>query len=395
MQDVVADLERWQKEGEEIALATVVRSWSSTPRPAGARLAITRSGRMAGSVSGGCVEGDVFERAMAVLDSQRPLVVHYGISDEMAFQVGLSCGGAIEVFVEPFRPDPAWEAVRQTLAEQRPCALAIGLAPLALQGRQLAVLDEDTLVGGLDQELDQAVAARARQLLLEGGAEVLALPWREEEAAIFVEAFPPQPHLLIVGATHVAISLCQMAKALGFRVSVIDARSPFATRERFPEADELLVAWPDEVLERIHLNPYAYLVILTHDPKFDIPTLSRALRSEARYIGIMGSRGTHERRKKQLREMGYSEEEMARIRAPIGLDLGARSPQETALAILAEIIATRYGRDARPLSERTEHIHARAEARSDTASQVERLAIRAGPLPPASRMQEAPNDQQH
>ena len=381
MRDVLPDLARWRQEGEETALATVVRTWGSTPRPAGARFAVTRSGRMAGSVSGGCVEGDLFERAMAVLDSKRPLVVHYGIADEMAFQVGLSCGGSIEVLVEAFQPDPAWDAVQQALAEQRPCALAVALAPSSLQGRRLAYLGEGTLAGSLDGELDKAVAARARQLLLVGGAEVLSLPWQGEEAAIFLEAFPPRPHLLIVGATHVAIPLCHMVKTLGFRVTVIDARSVFATRERFPEADELVVAWPDEVLERVALDAYTYIVILTHDPKFDIPTLSRALRSEARYIGIMGSRGTHERRKRQLREMGFTEEEMARVRAPVGLDLGARSPEETALAILAEMTAVRYDRDAQPLSERTGHIHARAEGRSDTASKLRRLAVRAGPSP--------------
>jgi xanthine dehydrogenase accessory factor len=334
---------------------------------------------MAGSVSGGCVEGDLFERALQVITDGQPLLVHYGIADEMAFEVGLSCGGSIEVFVERFQPDPAWESAGQALVKQRPCALAIALAPLSLQGRRLAFLADGALVGSLNPELDQAAAAAARKLLLKGGAEVLALPWQGEEAAIFLEAFPPPSHLLIVGATHVAMPLCHMAKTLGFRVSVIDARSTFATRERFPEADELLVAWPDEVLEKVPLDAYTYVVILTHDPKFDIPTLSRALRSEARYIGIMGSRGTHERRRRQLREMGYSEEEMARVRAPIGLDLGGRIPEEMALAILAEITATRHGQDTRPLSEKGGHIHARAEAHSGAASNLDRLAIRAAP----------------
>ena len=381
MQEVLVDLDRWQEQNEEIALATVVRTWGSTPRPVGARFAVTRSGRMAGSVSGGCVEGDVYERAISVLDSGQPLLVHYGIDDEMAFQVGLSCGGSIEVFVEPFRPDPAWEAVRQALAEQRPVALAIGLAPMSLLGQRLALLDKGPPVGSLVQELAQPVAAEARQLLLEGGAKVLSLPWQGEEAAVFVEAFPPSPHLLIVGATHVAITLCHMAKVLGFRVSVIDARAAFATRERFQEADELLVAWPDDALAKVPLDAYSYVAVLTHDPKFDIPTLSRALRSDARYIGVMGSRGTHERRKRRLRELGFEEEALARIRAPIGLDLGAQSPEEVALAIMAEVTAIRHGRDGHSLKEKPGPIHTRADVPSDTASKVARVAMRARGLP--------------
>lgn len=381
MKDILPDLERWRKAGEQIALATVVRTWGSTPRPAGSRFAVTRSGRMAGSVSGGCVEGDLFERAMSVLESGRPLLVHYGISDEMAFEVGLSCGGTIEVFLEPFQPDPAWEAVSQAQARQQPCALAVFLAPEPLEGRRLAVLEGETVIGGLDPELDREVAARARDLLIDGAAQVVDIPWRGEEASIFIQPFPPDPRLYIVGATHVAIPLCRMAKLLGYRVSVIDARSPFATRERFPEADELLVAWPDQALRDRPLDSYSYLVILTHDPKFDIPTLTLALRSQARYIGIIGSRGTHERRRRRLREEGFGSEEMARIHAPIGLDIGARSPEEIALAILAEMTTVRYGRDARPLRRKRGPIHLRAPVRGDTASRVGRLTVRPGPLP--------------
>ncbi len=202
------------------------------------------------------------------------------------------------------------------------------------------------MMGGLDPDLDQAVAAEARQLLLSGENQLVTPPLRGEETAIFVESFLPPPHLIIMGATHVAIPLCRMAKTLGFRVSVVDARSAFATRERLPDADDLIVAWPDEVLEQTTLDRHTYVVVLTHDIKFDIPTLRRTLRSEARYIGVMGSRATHERRKERLRELGFAEEEMAHIRAPIGLDLGARSPEEIALSILAEVTAVRRGREA-------------------------------------------------
>lgn len=360
MKEILPDLDRWQKEGEEAALATLVRAYGSSPRPPGARLCVTRSGGMAGSVSGGCVENDLYERAMQVLDSGQPALVQYGISDELAFEVGLSCGGTIEVLVEPFRADAAWEAVRQAVEGQRPAAFAIALAPASLRGRKCAIMGEGERVGGIDGDLDERVAAEAGALLGEGGTRILTLPWRREECTVYIEAFLPPPRLFIVGATHTAIPLCRMAKELGFRVSIVDARSLFATRERFPEADEVMRAWPDEALDEASLDAYSHVVILTHDPKFDLPTLARALRSPVRYIGAMGSRGTHERRKEQLRKQGFSEDELARIRAPIGLDLGARSPEEMALAILAEVLAVRYGREGRSLSERKTAIHAEA-----------------------------------
>lgn len=360
MKDILSDLYLWQGESEQVALATLVRVRGSAPRPPGARLCLTRSGRMTGSISGGCVEGDVFERAMQVLDSGQPVVASYGIADELGFEVGLSCGGSIDVLIEPFATDEAWEALRQAVEAQRPAAFATGLTPASLLGRKFAVLGDDGAVGSIDPGLDEQVAVEARRLLLEGGTRILTLPWRREEATIFIEAFPPPPRLFIVGATHTAIPLCRMAKELGFRVTVIDARSMFATAERFPEADEVIRAWPDTVLDQITLDAYSYVVILTHDAKFDLPTLSRALRSEARYIGAMGSKGTHERRKAQLRQQGFAAAHLARIRGPIGLDIGARSPEEIAIAILAEMLAVRYGREGKPLSERTAAIHAGA-----------------------------------
>ncbi len=377
MQDILADLDRWQEEGEEIALATVVRTWGSTPRSVGARFAVTRSGKISGSVSGGCVEADLFEQAMAVLDKGKPALIHYGIDDEMAFQVGLSCGGSIEVFVEPFRNDEAWRTVRRCVLEQKPGALTIGLAPAPILGHRLAVIEGDQVVGSVDRELDDALVAEAQRLVLTGGAKVISLPHGGEEAAVFVEAFAPRPHLLIVGATHIAIPLCQMAKLLGYRVSVVDARPAFATGERFPQADDLLIAWPEEALNELGLDPFSYVAILTHDPKFDIPTLTRALRSEARYIGVMGSRGTHTRRKRRLQELGFAEEDIDRIHAPIGLDLGAQQPEEIALAILAEITAVRYRTDAEPLKGKTGHIHPHADGASDKASKVSRIVVKA------------------
>jgi xanthine dehydrogenase accessory factor len=358
MKEILVDLDRWQQQGEEIALATLVAVRGSAPRLPGARLCLTRSGGMSGSVSGGCVENDVFERAMQVLDSGRPAVATYGIADDLGFEVGLSCGGSIDVLIEPFQSAEAWQAVRRAVENRRPAALVIGLTPDALVGRKLAVLGDDAVAGCIDSDLDREVTGEARRLLLEGGTRILTPAWRGAEASVYAEAFPPPLRLFIVGATHTAISLCRIARELGFRVAVIDPRGAFATRERFPEADEVLRVWPVEALDGAALDAYSYVVTLSHDPKFDLPTLACVLRSEARYIGAMGSRGTHERRMSQLRQQGFGEADLARIRAPVGLDIGGRAPEEIALAIAAEIQAVRYGRDGRALTEGKAAIHA-------------------------------------
>ena len=352
MREIFSHLDRWQRQAEEIALATVVQLSGPSPRPSGARFCVTRSGKMAGSVSGGCVESDVFEHALRVLEDGRPALVHYSAADESGFDVGLACGGSIDVLIEPFAPTEAWQALREALERQRPAALCVGLAPDALLGRKLAVLADGSGAGSVDPALDGALIAEARRLLPEGGAAVLDLPWRDEEGRVFVEAFPQQPRLFIVGATHTAIPLCRMAKELGFRVTIIDVRSAFATEERFPEADELIRTWPDEALDAAQLDATAHIVALTHDPKFDLPALATALRSQAGYVGALGSRVTHERRKAQLREQGFGEAELARIHTPVGLDIGSRTPAEIALSILAEMVAARHGRDGRSLFER-------------------------------------------
>ena len=344
MREVLADLERWQHDEEAIAIATLIAVEGSAPRLPGARFCITASGKISGSVTGGCVEADLAERAAQVIASGRPEIVQYGISDEMAFSVGLSCGGEIEVLVEPFRPDPAWKVARDAISEQRPAALAVALGPPELIGRRLAVLANGTRTGALHQQLEDEVATIAQELLLDGGSRKLRLPWRGEEAAVFVEAFPPSPRLFLIGAALAAQPLARMAGDVGFRVTVVDPRAAFATRERFPTADAVIVEWPDRVLERAELDAYSYVVMLLHDPKFDIPALVPALRSNARYIGVMGSRKTHERRVAALREHGFSDDDLARLHAPIGLDLGGRQPEEIAVSILAEMLAVSHGR---------------------------------------------------
>src|SRR5512139_1048631 len=352
MRDILPELDRWQAQHEEIALATLVRVRGSAPRLPGARLCVTRSGRMAGSVSGGCVENDVFERAMQVLDTRQPVVASYGIADEMAFEVGLSCGGTIDVLIEPFVPDDVWSWLRDAAQQRWPVAVAIGLAPGALTGRKLVLLEDGRSAGSIDSVLDAPIRAAVRALWQSGGTEVLALPWRGAEASMFLEVNPPPPRLFIVGATHTAVALCRMAKGLGFWVGIVDARGIYATRDRFPDADEILLAHSDEVLGCADLDAYSQVVILTHDPKFDIPALVHALRSQARYIGVIGSRGTHARRTALLAQEGFGAADLGRLRAPIGLDIGARTPEEIALAILAEVVAVIHERDGRPLRDK-------------------------------------------
>jgi xanthine dehydrogenase accessory factor len=308
MRDVLPELIEWTEAGEEVALATVVETWGSSPRPLGSKMVVTRSGKMAGSVSNGCIEGAVFEEAQKVLKSGKGKIAAFGVADDVAFEVGLACGGHIEVFVEPLG------AVQRKAIEM-------------LRANRPATL-RTNLVSGESE-------------LLEGSPRGSELPHREGDW--FIEPLRRPPHLVIVGAIHIAIPLHRLAKLMGYRVTVVDARAKFATKERFPEADELIVAWPDEAMARLTLDRSTYVVILTHDPKFDLPALRSVLGKDVGYIGAIGSRKTNQNRFDKLRTEGYTEEQIARVHGPIGLDLGGRGAEETALGILAEITAERFG----------------------------------------------------
>lgn len=344
IKEILPDLDLWMGRGEEIAIATVVRVQRSAPRPPGARLCVTRSGLMSGSVSGGCVEADVFERAMQVLDSGEPEVASYGIADEMGFEVGLSCGGSIDVLIEPFFISDEWKTLRSCVENDHAAVNAIGLGPESLLGRSLVRLDSGQTVGSVAPAIDGALIDEGESLLQVGGTRVVTLPWQGEDAQVYLEALRPSPSLHIVGATHTAISLCRLATEVGFQVTVIDVRSALATPDRFPDARQIVHAWPEEALTQVPLDGYSSLVVLTHDPKFDVPALASGLRSNARYIGAQGSRVTHEGRKQQLRQQGFSDADLGRIRAPIGLDIGSRTPPELALSILAEVLAVQYNK---------------------------------------------------
>lgn len=308
MREVLSELEQWTGAGEDIALATVVETWGSSPRPLGSKMVVTRSGKMAGSVSNGCIEGAVFEEAQKVLQTGKPKLAAFGVADDVAFEVGLACGGHIEVFVQPLGP-----------AHQRLIAM--------LERNEAATL-RTNLVSG-EAELTPGSPAGSELARREGD-------W-------FVEPLRRPAHLVIVGAIHIAIPLHRLAKLMGYRVTVVDARAKFATKERFPEADELIVSWPDEAMSKLTLDNSTYVVILTHDPKFDLPALRSVLGKEVGYIGAIGSRKTNQNRFDALRGEGFSEEQISRVHGPVGLDLGGRGAEETALGILAEITATRFG----------------------------------------------------
>src|SRR6267378_7366368 len=308
MREVLSELIDWTKAGEDIALATVIETWGSSPRPLGSKMVVTRSGKMAGSVSNGCIEGAVFDEAQKVLKSGEPKVAAFGVADDVAFDVGLACGGHIEVFIQPLG------RVQEQLIEM-------------LQRDDPATLRTNLVTGESD--------------LVEGAPSGSELARREGD--VFVEPFRRPAHLIIIGAIHIAIPLHRLAKLMGYRVTIVDARAKFATRERFPEADELIVAWPDEAMSKIPIDSSTYIVVLTHDPKFDLPALRSVLNKDAGYIGAIGSRKTNQNRFDALRKEGFTEEQLARVHGPIGLDLGGRGAEETALGILAEITAVRYG----------------------------------------------------
>jgi xanthine dehydrogenase accessory factor len=291
-------------------------------------MAVAGSGKMAGSVSGGCVEGAVFEEAQGVLSGGPPKRLRYGVIDETGWEVGLACGGTIEVYVEPLTE------VHRRLLEALEAEETVGLATRLDRSEHLLAWSDGRWEG------DRTLAPALTALFPGPAAELHHRPG----GAVFLEVLTPPPTLVIVGAVHIAMPLVRLAQTLGFRTRVVDARRAFATEERFPTADELIVAWPQDALKADELGPQHYVVILSHDPKFDVPALQIALRSQAGYVGLIGSRATQVKRKAALREAGFGEAELARIHGPVGLDLGGREPAEIALAILAEIVAVRHGR---------------------------------------------------
>jgi xanthine dehydrogenase accessory factor len=349
MYDVLDDVARWYDDGERFVLATVVGTWLSAPRQPGAAMALTGAGEPVGSVSGGCVEGAVYELGQEVLASGEPTLQRYGVSDDDAFAVGLTCGGIVDIFVEPVDTTtfPQLADVVTSVRNQEPVAVATIIAGPGVLGAHLVVWP-DRAAGSLGtQRLDDAVTDDVRGMLDHGATGVLRIgpdgERRQDELSIFVQSFAPSPRMLVFGAIDFARAVARVGKFLGYRVTVCDARGVFATPKRFPEADEGVVEWPHRYLATAEIDARTVICVLTHDPKFDVPLLEAALKTDAAYIGAMGSRRTHDDRLARLREEGVAEEDLARIASPIGLDIGARTPEETAVSIAAEIVALRWG----------------------------------------------------
>ncbi|GAA3787267.1 XdhC family protein [Streptomyces coacervatus] len=354
MLDIAAQLNRWVEQGRDFAVATVVAVGGSAPRRPGAALAVDADSTAIGSVSGGCVEGAVYDLCQQALEDGETVLERFGYSDEDAFEVGLTCGGIIDILVTPVRAaDPARPVVASALAAaargEAAAVARIVSGPAGLRGRALVVRPDGSYEGGFGAhpELDHTVVGEAAAFLDTGRTGTLEIGEQGSRCGaaltVLVESSVPPPRMIVFGAIDFASALVRIGKFLNYHVTLCDARPVFATRNRFPEADEIVVEWPHKYLARTSVDARTVLCVLTHDAKFDVPLLQLALRLPVAYIGAMGSRRTHLDRNERLREVGVTELELARLRSPIGLDLGARTPEETALSIASEIVANRRG----------------------------------------------------
>jgi xanthine dehydrogenase accessory factor len=367
VRDILDEVMQWWASGEAFGLATLVRTYRSAPREAGAALAVSSGGEVVGSISGGCVEGAVYELARQVIETGVPVLETYGVSDDDAFAVGLTCGGILDVFVERVDKErfPELGEVAAAVRRDEPVAVATVTAGPGRTGARrvvwgAAAAGEPASLGS-GARLDDAVDDDVRGMLAQGVTGVRRYGEHGErlgdELSVFVNSFAPPPHMLVFGAIDFAAAVAKVGKFLGYRVTVCDARGLFATRARFPDADEVVVDWPHRYLAGVDTNERSVICVLTHDPKFDVPLLEVALRKPAAYIGAMGSRRTHDDRVERLREAGLTGDELARLRSPIGLDLGARTPEETAVSVAAELIQLRWGGSGQPLTQTDGRIH--------------------------------------
>ena len=338
MREILDDVTRWMRNGEAVAVATVVQTWGSAPRGVGSKMALTADNKISGSVSGGCVEGAVFEAGLEVLASGTPQLLHFGVADETAWEVGLACGGTIEVFVERLSPQVLafWQ---EATSNER--AFAVGTiirGDANLLGQQM-MLDEEAHNSGISGVgLLEAVQLLTREALVGGQPKRMALSSNVE---IFADVQLPQPQLIVIGGGHIAIALTQLAKIIGYRTVVIDPRSAFANAERFPHVDQLIAKWPAEALKEIVFSRSTAVAALTHDPKIDDKALVAALQSNAFYVGALGSQKTHAQRVLRFTEAGLDAHAINKMHAPIGLEISARTPEEIALAVMAEIVKIR------------------------------------------------------
>jgi xanthine dehydrogenase accessory factor len=328
MRDILSDLDNWHADkNESIALATVIQTWGSSPRRAGAKMALTPDGKITGSVSGGCVEGAVFDTGVEVLKTGQPQLLHFGVADETAWEVGLACGGSIDIFVKPLDKE-FFKALRSVLVEEHPAVVVtVVRGPNDLLGRELLLKDDGSVVGSLNKNLDEQALTLARETLLQDSSRRLML---NEDVEIFMEVILPLPTLVAVGGVHITIALMALAKTLGYRTVVVDPRTAFG-----------IPLWPDEAFQQIQLTRSTAIAMLTHDPKLDDPALKIALPSPAFYVGALGSKTTQAKRRQRLLDDGLTEAQLNRLHGPIGLEIGARTPEEIAMSIMAEIVSAR------------------------------------------------------
>ena len=373
MRDVLPDLLVWWRAGETVGMGTVVGTWRSAPRQPGAAMLVGPDESAVGSVSGGCVESAVYALAQEVVADGHPVLQRYGVSDNDAFAVGLTCGGILDVFVEKVSQEtfPEVADIAADIQAGRPVAVAtvVEHPDLTRLGMRMIVrpADDSPIIGSVGSaRADAAVADDVRGLLAAGKTELLTYgpdgQRRGEGMRVFAASYAPPPRMLVFGAIDFAAAVARLGSFLGYRVTVCDARPVFATRTRFPDAHEVIVDWPHRYLsgevEAGRIDARTVICVLTHDPKFDVPVLEIALRlTQVGFIGAMGSRKTHEERLQRLREAGLGEVELERLSSPIGLDLGARTPEETAISIAAEIVSQRWGGHGARLAELNGRIH--------------------------------------
>ena len=339
MRELLAEYDRLAASGR-VGRAVVTEVWGSGPRGEGSVLLATADGRMAGSVSGGCVENAVVEEIQAAIARGSGTTLEYGVTHERAWEFGLSCGGTIVLRVEPTVRPELLAAIRDPKGSVVATIVA-GSGPI---GGSLVYREDGSRESlGIPSGLAEMVAAGAAAAFKRNASGSEKLSVDGGEVQVLYEVFPRRPTLLVFGGVHIATALVKLAKPLGFRTVVADAREAFINRERFPDADELVVGWPDDVFAKFEIDSATCICLLTHDPKFDEPAVERALRSPAAYVGVIGSRKTQALRRERLLQAGFTAEDVARLKGPIGLDLGGREPAEIALAILAEITATRFG----------------------------------------------------
>lgn len=347
MREVIAEIKNWQKDGKPVAIATNVKRNGMSLRPLGAKMAMTDQMDIAGSVTGGCIEGTVYEEAQKVLHTHRPHLLHYGVTgNEKPWDIGLSCGTSLDVFVEDLNSD-AWQAlfpsVQEALQKNQLAAIATVIVGTGL-GNKMMVYSDGHCLGDLgNSQLNEEAKAWIKELFT-----TQEVNWKEftiagESVEIFADLLIPDARMIIIGAAHIAIPLVEMAKVMGFYTIVIDPREAFANRDRLPSVDELIVDWPSTVLERLGLDESSYVAVISHDEKLDNPALAVALTRPTRYVGVLGTKKNIAKRLETLRELGVSEEQLKKLHAPIGLHIGAETPEEIALSILAEMVTARHG----------------------------------------------------